>query len=376
MSAKLSNIVIAGFTHQLGGGGGNIHFNNLIQFWKLSGTKITIFDPVKINKFNLNSVLRSTLHSIFFKMDGLHEMNHCDIIVSESPYPPDIILAFRLSRKYIKPLAVYFHHITPSISIYPFRRGIFRVFLNFAYTSLILSFVRKLKIPIFLDNPHTLERSQISVFPNLIALPTKKLNIQLVETKPCKDYDICYIGRIENHKGVSDIIRVVEILKNKYSMNVRVNLAGKGEVKYVAKIRKMIDRFGLSENVVMSGYVSEETKFELLRRSRIFIFLSYEEGWAISVMEAASAGIPIVAYSLPAYYYLKGNYFSVPLGDIQACAEKLKQVFSDYASAKDKAIKAKKCVEVFSYDFVARQQLIFFNKIIKNFSANIARRIL
>jgi glycosyltransferase involved in cell wall biosynthesis len=367
MSPKLSNIVITGFTHRLGGGGGNMHFNNLVFFWESLGTKVTIFDSVKVIKFTFNSVLTSTLHSIFLKIDGLNEMNNCDIIVSESPYPPDIILALRLSSKYMKPVAVYFHHITPAISIFLFRRGILRVFLNVTYTSCILYFVKKFRIPIFLDNPNTLKQSEISVFPNLIALSKKELNYEPIATRLDMDYDVCYIGRIENHKGVEDIIRVVGILKNKYSMNPRVILAGKGKSKYVARVKKMIDRFGLSENIVMSGYVSEDQKFELLKRSHIFLFLSYEEGWAISVMEAASVGTPIVAYSLPAYYYLKGNYFPVEVGNIQLCAETVKRVIDDNASAIEKVKKAKECVDKFSYGFIAKQQLIFFRKIVKDY---------
>ncbi len=367
MSPKLSNITIVGFTNRLGGSGGNIHFYRLVPFWESSGTKVTIFDPIRINKFNLTSVLRSTLQSIFFKIDGLHGMSDCDIIVSESHYPPDIIMAFRLSRKYIKPVTVYFHHITPAISIYPFRRGILRVFLNVAYTSFALSFVEKFKMPIFLDNPNTLDRSLISVFPDFDAVINKELNYAPIETRLDFDYDICFIGRIENHKGVEDIIRVTEILKNKYCMNPRVIIAGKGKRKYFARIKKMIDRFRLSENVVMSGYVSEDKKFELLRKSRIFLFLSYEEGWAISVMEAASVCTPIVAYSLPAYYYLQGNYYPVELGNIQLCAETVKHIFNDYASATKKAMRAKECVDKFSYGFIAKQQLIFFAKIARDY---------
>lgn len=368
MLPKLSYITLVGFTHRLGGGGGNIHLDNLIPFWESSGTKVVILETVKINKFNLNSILISTLHSIFFKTKGLNEVNQSNIIVSESPYPPDLILAFRLSRKYTKPLTVYFHHITPDISIYPFRRGILRVFLNVTYTSLALSFVKRFRIPIFLDNPNTLDRSQIAVFPNLIGLPKKKLNYATIKPILEMDYDICYIGRIENHKGVEDIIKVVRILKNKYSLNPKVAIAGKGESKYTARIKKMIDKFGVSGNIEMRGYISEVQKFELLKRSRVFLFLSYEEGWAISVMEAASVGTPIVSYSLPAYYYLRGNYLPVPLGDVQACAEKLVQVFNDYALAKDVAMRAKKSVEAFTYDFISSQQLIFLKKIIRDFS--------
>ncbi len=373
MPGQIKNIQMIGFTHRLGGGGGNIHFNNLIPVWELSGTKVTIFDPVRIEKFSLNSILRSTFQSIFSKIDILYKMNDCDIIVSESPYPPDIILAFRISRRYMKPVTVYVHHITPKILVHPFRRGIFRVFLNVTYISCVLFFVKKFRIPIFLDNPNTLERSEVSVFPDLDAIANKELNYAPIETRLEKDYDICYIGRIENHKGVEDIIRVARILKNEYSMNLRIVLAGKGKNKYVARMKKMIDKFGLSENIVIRGYVSEDQKFELLKKSKIFLFLSYEEGWSISTMEAASAGTPIIAYSLPAYYYLQGNYFQVELGNIQLCAKTVKQVLDDDRSSMKNVMKARECVDKFSYDFIAKQQLIFFKRIVEDYYGNRVR---
>ena len=316
MSSDQLSLAIIGFTHQLGGGGGNIHTSNLISIWESLGTKVSILDLVRADRFNLSAVIKSTLKSLLIRIENLHIIDNCDIIISESPYPPDVILSFRLSRKYGKPVTVYVHHITPNISIYPFKRGIFRVILNVVYISFALSFFKKFRIPIFLDNPNTLKHSKITVFPNLIAVMNKGLNYIPPETRYYEDYDICYIGRIENHKGVEDVIRVVKILKNKHSMNLRVILAGKGKDKYVAKIRKMISRFGLSENILLKGYVSDEQKYEILKRSKIFLFLSYEEGWALSVLEAATMGTPIVAYSLPAYYYLRGNYFPVEVGNI------------------------------------------------------------
>ena len=84
-------------------------------------------------------------------------------------------------------------------------------------------------------------------------------------------------------------------------------------------------------------------------------------------MEAASIGTPIVVYSLPAYYYLRGNYLPAELGNTQLCAETVKQVLDDNASAMKKAMKAKECVDKYSYDFIAKQQLIFFRRIVDNY---------
>ena len=364
---SINNISIIGFKYN-SDSGGNIHFKNLIPCWESFGIEISVIKPIIGEKFSFLSVLKSTIKALFLKINNFNDISKCDIIISPSPYPMNFILAFRLSRKYKKPLTVYIHHIPPSILIHPYRRGFFRVLLNIFYISVLISFLNRFKIPIFLDNPKTLNKHGIKVFPDFDAIPD--INSYLSTQKHNMHYDICYIGRIENHKGVEDIIRVAEILKKKYSMSPKIILAGKGKEKYVAKIKKMIDKLSLSDNIILKGYISEQDKFDLLLNSKVFLFLSYEEGWAISVMEAASVGIPIVAYALPAYYYLKGNYFSIPIGDIPVCAEILKRVVSDPALAKDIAIKAKQSVEIFSYDFIARQQLIFFKRIIKDFSDN------
>ncbi|KJE48512.1 MULTISPECIES: glycosyltransferase [unclassified Acidiplasma] len=350
-------------------GGGDIHFKRLIPIWELSGINVSILRPIIGVEFTFLSVLKLTIKSIFLKMDKFQDVKKYDIILSVSPYPPDVLLALRLSHKYKKPIAVYIHHITPSILINPFRRGFFRVLLNISYISVLISLLSLFKVPIFLDNPSTLNKHSIKVFPDFDAIP-QTANKDILIQEPCIGYDICYIGRVENHKGVEDIIKVAEILNKKYSISPRIIIAGKGKENYVSKIKKMIAKLDLSDNITLKGYISENEKYDLLRNSKVFLFLSYEEGWSISVMEAASVGTPIVAYSLPAYYYLKGNYFSVPIGDINGCAEKLRQVFNDYSSAKNIAIKAKECIEIFSYDFIAKQQLVFFKKTIKDYADN------
>ena len=365
---SINNIGIVGSKYN-SEGGGDIHFKRLIPIWELSGINVSILRPIIGVEFTFLSVLKLTIKSIFLKMDKFQDVKKYDIILSVSLYPPDVLLALRLSHKYKKPIAVYIHHITPSILIHPFRRGFFRVLLNISYISVLISLLRYFRVSIFLDNPSTLNKQSINVFPDFDAIP-QTANTDLLIQEPCIGYDICYIGRIENHKGVEDIIKVAEILNKKYSISPKIIIAGKGKENYVSKIKKMITKLGLSNNIILKGYISENEKYDLLRNSKVFLFLSYEEGWSISVMEAASVGTPIVAYSLPAYYYLKGNYFSVPIGDIHTCAEKLKQVLSDYSSAKNIALKAKGCIEIFSYDFIARQQLVFFKKIIKDYADN------
>ncbi len=160
----------------------------------------------------------------------------------------------------------------------------------------------------------------------------------------------------------------INILKKKYGIDVKAILVGPGNEKYVKKLNRKIKKYGLQGNITFTGFVKEEEKWRILSESKVFLFLSYEEGWAISVMEAAGIGLPIVAYDLPAYYYLKGNFFKVNPSDTKAAAEKIAYILNNYKDALVIGKKAKEMVDKFDQEFIAKQQLIFYKRIIEDYN--------
>ncbi|MGC8558802.1 MAG: glycosyltransferase family 4 protein, partial [Nitrososphaeria archaeon] len=337
--------------------------NFLIREWKKNGVNISIFyTPSFLKSFTFSEVFKGTLNVIFNKLN--YNAASPDILVSFDPYPIDVITIIRLSKKLNVPCTVYFHHITPDIRFYAFRRGLFRVILNRLYFRFMIKIIQHYKIPIFLDNPNTGKGLKVKVYPNLLALG----KIRNISNASDKKYDVSYVGRLENHKGVEDIIDVINILKKKYGINVKAILVGPGNEKYVKKLNIKIKKYGLQGNIIFTGFVKEEEKWRILSESKVFLFLSYEEGWAISVMEAASMGLPIVAYDLPAYYYLKDNFFKVNPGDTKAAAEKIAYILNNYKEALAIGDKAKEVVDKFDQEFIAKQQLIFYKRIIEDYN--------
>ncbi|HPR65044.1 MAG TPA: glycosyltransferase family 1 protein [Thermoanaerobaculia bacterium] len=59
-------------------------------------------------------------------------------------------------------------------------------------------------------------------------------------------------------------------------------------------------RYSGSDRTLFLGYVDERTKWELYRRARLFIFPSLQEGFGLPVIEALTAGTPIVSTPVPA----------------------------------------------------------------------------
>ena len=102
-----------------------------------------------------------------------------------------------------------------------------------------------------------------------------------------------FIGRIETKKNVKTLIQAFEECQKK-NPTIKLVLAGKpgagGE-----KILKNLN----NENIIVTGYISEEEKNALLKNALAFVFPSLYEGFGIPLLEAMDANIPIIASNIP-----------------------------------------------------------------------------
>lgn len=106
---------------------------------------------------------------------------------------------------------------------------------------------------------------------------------------------IC-LNRLSNDKGSEDAIYAFfEALR--YDKTIRLWMVGKEEEKkYKEKLERIATDLGIKDKIIFFGYVSEEKKFDLLKRAWILIHPSVKEGWGLNVIEAASCKTPTIAY--------------------------------------------------------------------------------
>jgi glycosyltransferase involved in cell wall biosynthesis len=105
----------------------------------------------------------------------------------------------------------------------------------------------------------------------------------------------------------------------------RLQMIGGGDAGCVARCEALVEEMGLRDNVVMRGVLDEQTKFSLMRESRICLFPSFVEGWGIVPQEALACGLPVIVYDLPVYRENIADceaVFSVAPGDYRAMGEK------------------------------------------------------
>jgi glycosyltransferase involved in cell wall biosynthesis len=101
---------------------------------------------------------------------------------------------------------------------------------------------------------------------------------------------ITFLGILGKRKGTYDLLDVIPDIIRDYPM-VKFVLAGNGEID---RVNNIIQQKGLEANVVVPGWINQNQKDELLRKTIIYVLPSYYEGLPMSVLEAMSYGLPVI----------------------------------------------------------------------------------
>ncbi len=140
---------------------------------------------------------------------------------------------------------------------------------------------------------------------------------------------VLYLGRVKKYKCVDLILAAVAVLAAE-GLDLRLVVGGKGD--YLATLRALASRLGISDRVEFPGFVDDESKLELFRRSWVHVLASPKEGWGIANLEAAACGTPTVASDAPGLResVVDGETgFLVPHGDVNALARRIELILRD-----------------------------------------------
>jgi glycosyltransferase involved in cell wall biosynthesis/O-antigen/teichoic acid export membrane protein len=99
---------------------------------------------------------------------------------------------------------------------------------------------------------------------------------------------LLYLGRLKRYKRIELLLDALEQVPG-----ARLEIAGDGEHR--AELEQEIARRVLGDRVRLHGHVDERRKRELLTSAWVHVTASSNEGWCLTVMEAAACGTPSVA---------------------------------------------------------------------------------
>lgn len=110
---------------------------------------------------------------------------------------------------------------------------------------------------------------------------------------------LVYLGRLRNSKRVHHIIEAIYLVKSNIP-NIKLRIIGAaGKMKYVQKLKGLINKYGLEDNVVFHGFVDENKKRELLQKAHAIVIASVREGWGLVVSEANALSTIAIGYNVP-----------------------------------------------------------------------------
>ena len=166
---------------------------------------------------------------------------------------------------------------------------------------------------------------------------------------------LLFIGRLEERKNVINIVNAFEILKEQYKIPYKLILAGKAGFGY-EKIKDRIIDSNCCKDIVELGYISEEKKWELLKNADVFIFPSFYEGFGLPILEAQSAGVPVVSSNVSAIPEVAdGSALLVDPNNAEEIADAIYKLISDENFRNEIIKKGQMNIQRFSWEKCARE---------------------
>jgi len=176
--------------------------------------------------------------------------------------------------------------------------------------------------------------------------------MSLKEGRKC----VLYVGRVNEKKGVGDLIRAFEIVSNR-QRDCILAVAGSGDGKYVEGLVKEVSRAGLDDRVYFLGPVPNREMPAFMRAADIIAYATREgEGIPRALLEGMACGKPVVATEvagIPEAVIDGVTGFVVKPRDIAALADRLSILLVDDSLRREMGLKARRHVEAeFNYDTV------------------------
>jgi len=180
---------------------------------------------------------------------------------------------------------------------------------------------------------------KIRVVPNAVAKNhdrSKLENVRKIKRKKMhaaeNQFVVGFAGRLSAEKGLKSLMQAFSMIAKK-KPECRLWIIGDGPLR--SELKKMANRFRISENVIFLGF--REDVMDLMAGMDTFVLPSFIEGTPMALLEAMSLGIPSIASSvgqIPQIIITGKNGLLISPGDAQELFQAVLRIIEDKAFAK------------------------------------------
>lgn len=169
-------------------------------------------------------------------------------------------------------------------------------------------------------------------------------------------YDALYLGRLNEAKGIYDLLAVIKIIKKKLP-HFQLALVGDGDENTLRHFIARIDHDHLTDNVIFLGFRSGQEKYDIIKSCKIFLFLSHTESVPVAPLEAVCSGKITIVYKLDAYkMYSHREVVPFKIGDFEGIAKYLLKL---YKKGDFRNPAGAKLINIFNWTAIAKTEYQF-----------------
>jgi len=317
---------------------------------------------VKVISYKNKNVTGSYVNKLFFKLKYLIYV--LKIIKEIKRFNPDILHSYYASSygligalTRIKPyvISVWGSDVTDFPNKSSLHRNLIKYNLKAATSICATSFSLK-------DETSKYSSKDINVIPFGIDIdrfsPRNKKFSKQITIGTVKYFDKIY--------GIETLIKAFSILikDKKLDFDLKLLLVGDGKEKqnYIDIIKSE----GISDRVEFTGFVKNELLVEKYHNMDIVVIPSFRESFGLSVIEAMSCEIPVIASDISGFNEVGTDetitYFTA--GNVEMLAKNIIDIINNYDLALVKAKKAReRVIDNFSSDYCVNMQMSLYKQL-------------
>ena len=191
--------------------------------------------------------------------------------------------------------------------------------------------------------------------------------------------NICFVGRLEEQKGVEYLIKAMDVIKSEVK-DTKLFIVGDGQLR--TNLEELGKKLKLNDYIHFIGSANDVLPY--YHNSQIFVLPSISEGMPLTLLEAMSCGLPVVATkvggnvevvdsnlevgkSMLSGCHIGENGILVAPKNVKGLAEALLMLLKDEGLSKQLGRNARKnAVKKYSLDEVTEQYLGLYQQLLFN----------
>ena len=135
-------------------------------------------------------------------------------------------------------------------------------------------------------------------------LEKEKAKIRKRYTDGCEYF--LFVGALHPRKNVSGLLQAFDDFKSKTTNNIKLMIVG-GEMHKTGNIFETYENMRFKNDVVFTGRVSTDALHDIFGAALALTFVPFFEGFGIPIVEAMSAGVPVICSNTTSIPEVGGN---------------------------------------------------------------------